>query len=67
MVFNLVESLGGYDGLMHLATSLLDVLGLPYTGSPTEALLAEREQAGGQDAARRGRAADPALGSARGK
>lgn len=39
VVFNLVESLGGCDGLMHLATSLLDVLGLPYTGSPTEALL----------------------------
>lgn len=39
VVFNLVESLGGCDGLMHLATSLLDAMGIPYTGSPTGALL----------------------------
>jgi D-alanine-D-alanine ligase len=40
VVFNLVESLGGSDWLMHSATALLDVLGLPYTGSPTEVILA---------------------------
>lgn len=38
-VFNLVESLGGSDWLAHAMTTLLDALGLPYTGSPTEALL----------------------------
>ncbi len=37
-VFNLVESLGGSDWLIHLVPGLLDVLGLPYTGSPTEAI-----------------------------
>jgi D-alanine-D-alanine ligase len=39
VVFNLVESLGGFDRLQHLATALWDVMGLPYTGNPTEALL----------------------------
>ncbi len=38
VVFNLVESLGGSDSLMHLATAVLDVMGLPYTGSLTEAV-----------------------------
>jgi D-alanine-D-alanine ligase len=38
VVFNLVESLGGSDRLQHLAPALLDVLGIPYTGSPTTAL-----------------------------
>lgn len=38
-VFNLVESLGGSDWLGHLVPGLLDVLGLPYTGSPTEAVV----------------------------
>jgi D-alanine-D-alanine ligase len=37
-VFNLVESLEGQDRLAHLAPALLDSLGLPYTGSRTEAL-----------------------------
>ncbi len=37
-VFNLVESLGGTDSLSYLASALLDALGLPYTGSSTEAL-----------------------------
>jgi len=32
LVFNLVESLGGSDRLMPLATLLLESLGLPYTG-----------------------------------
>ena len=37
-IFNLVETLGGSDWLIHLVPGLLDVLGLPYTGSPTEAI-----------------------------
>ena len=37
-VFNLVESVEGRDRLVHLAPALLDSLGLPYTGSPTEAI-----------------------------
>ncbi len=37
-VFNLVESIEGRDRLVHLAPALLDCLGLPYTGSPTEAI-----------------------------
>ncbi len=40
IVFNLVESLGGTDRLMPLATLLLDSLGLPYTGCHTAAILA---------------------------
>jgi D-alanine-D-alanine ligase len=32
MVFNLVESIEGQDRLLHLATTLLDCLGIPYTG-----------------------------------
>lgn len=37
-VFNLVESLGGEDRLIHLFPGLLDVMGIPYTGSNTEAI-----------------------------
>ena len=37
VVFNLVEGLGGSDWLAYLATSLLDLMRLPYTGSPTVA------------------------------
>ena len=37
-VFNLVESVEGAGRLLHLAPSLLDFLGLPYTGAGTEAL-----------------------------
>src|SRR3974377_1003246 len=39
VVFQLVESLGRSDQLAYLATGLLDVAGVPYTGSPTETLL----------------------------
>ncbi len=39
LVFNLVESLGGTDRLMPLATLMLDALGIPWTGCPTAALL----------------------------
>ena len=37
-VFNLVESLAEADSLVYLPLAVLDVLGLPYTGSRTEAL-----------------------------
>ncbi|HEY8013566.1 MAG TPA: hypothetical protein VIE70_06645, partial [Dongiaceae bacterium] len=37
-VFNLVESLAGQGRLIHLAPSLLDSLGLAYTGSGAEAI-----------------------------
>jgi D-alanine-D-alanine ligase len=39
LVFNLVESLDGRDRLIHLFPALLDAVGLPYTGSCTEAIL----------------------------
>jgi D-alanine-D-alanine ligase len=38
VVFNLVESLGGSDALAHLVPAVLDVIGIPYTGAPTDAL-----------------------------
>ncbi len=38
VVWNLVESLGGHDRLLHLVPALLDALGAPYTGSPAEVL-----------------------------
>ncbi len=38
LVFNLVESLGGTGRLIHLAPSLLDMMGLPYTGACAEAI-----------------------------
>jgi D-alanine-D-alanine ligase len=37
-VFNLVESLDGDGGLLHLACSVLDHLDIPYTGARTEAM-----------------------------
>jgi D-alanine-D-alanine ligase len=53
IVFNLVESLSGKGSLIHIAPALLDVLGIPYTGTRTEAmfltsnkLLAKRALAG---------------------
>ena len=38
VVFNLVESLAGADSLGYLPSAVLDVLGLPHTGSRTESL-----------------------------
>ncbi|MCU0290700.1 MAG: hypothetical protein MUF10_01725 [Thermoanaerobaculaceae bacterium] len=38
-VFNLVESVDGSGRLLHLATSVCEHLGLPYTGAPTAAML----------------------------
>jgi D-alanine-D-alanine ligase len=39
LAFNLVESLDGSGRLIHLVPALLDTMGLPYTGSCTEAIL----------------------------
>ena len=39
LVFNLVESLGGHDRLLHLFPWLLESLNLPYTGAPAQAIL----------------------------
>lgn len=39
LVFNLVESLDGRGRLIHLVPSLLDAMGVPYTGSCAEAVL----------------------------
>jgi D-alanine-D-alanine ligase len=38
LVFNLVESVEGHGRLLYLASAMLDCLGIPYTGSPTDAL-----------------------------
>lgn len=37
-VFNLVESIEGCGRLIHLAPAILDYLGIPYTGSKTDAV-----------------------------
>lgn len=37
-VFNLVESVNGCGSLIHLAPSFFDYLGIPYTGSKTQAM-----------------------------
>jgi D-alanine-D-alanine ligase len=39
LVFNLVESLDGRGRLIHLVPSLLDAMGVPYTGACAEAIL----------------------------
>lgn len=39
LVFNLVETVGGEGALIHLCPSLLDVFGVPFTGSGTYALV----------------------------
>ncbi|MCO6456594.1 MAG: hypothetical protein J5I93_14950 [Pirellulaceae bacterium] len=44
LVFNLVESLGGTDRLMPLATLLLEALRIPYTGARTNAILATADK-----------------------
>lgn len=38
LVINLVESVEGHGRLIHVAPALLDVLDIPYTGSPADAL-----------------------------
>lgn len=37
-VFSLVEGLAGADSLVHLPAAVMDMLGIPYTGSRTEGL-----------------------------
>ncbi len=44
VVFNLVEALGGTDRLASVATLLLESLGLPFTGSSTQAHLATNDK-----------------------
>ncbi|MEX0939491.1 MAG: hypothetical protein WDZ59_16630 [Pirellulales bacterium] len=44
LVFNLVESLGGTDRNMHLAAQMLETLGLPFTGSPADAIGASSDK-----------------------
>jgi D-alanine-D-alanine ligase len=39
IAFNLAETIEGKGSLIHLAPSLLDALGIPYTGAPCEAIL----------------------------
>jgi D-alanine-D-alanine ligase len=39
IAFNLAETIEGKGSLIHLAPSLLDSLGIPYTGAPCEAIL----------------------------
>ncbi len=38
LVFNLVESVEGSGRLIHLSPAVLDFLGIPYTGSPADAI-----------------------------
>jgi D-alanine-D-alanine ligase len=42
--FNLVESLGGMDRLIHLVPALLEALGVPFTGSSAQALCATTDK-----------------------
>ncbi|HEX8374305.1 MAG TPA: hypothetical protein VF606_03910, partial [Geminicoccaceae bacterium] len=44
LVFNLVEALEGDGRLLHLPASVLDGMGLPYTGSPSRALYATTDK-----------------------
>jgi D-alanine-D-alanine ligase len=39
VAFNLVETIEGRGSLIHLVPSLLDAIGIPYTGAPCEAIL----------------------------
>ncbi len=39
IAFNLVESLSGKGGLIHIVPALLDALKIPYTGAGTEAMM----------------------------
>lgn len=38
LAFNLTETISGHGRLIHLAPSLLDSLGIPYTGAPADAM-----------------------------
>jgi D-alanine-D-alanine ligase len=43
-VFNLCESVAGRGSLIHLAPSLLDALGIPYTGAGTDAVFSTSQK-----------------------
>lgn len=38
LIFNMVESINGQDRLIYLFPAMLDSLGIPYTGAPTESI-----------------------------
>jgi D-alanine-D-alanine ligase len=38
LAFNLTETINGHGRLIHLAPSMLDSLGIPYTGAPADAM-----------------------------
>ena len=44
LVFNLVESVEGHGRLIHFPASILDLLGIPYTGAPADASLPDFQQ-----------------------
>ena len=60
VVFNLVESLGGSDRLAPLAPAVLDVLGVRYTGTRTEGLMATNHKIHAKRAFRRAGLPTPA-------
>lgn len=44
LIFNLVEGLGGSDRMMAAATLLYESLSIPYTGCPTQSIVATNEK-----------------------
>lgn len=48
LVFNLAECLGGRERLLHVIPSVLEALGVPFTGSPAAAILASTNKAEGK-------------------
>ena len=61
VVFNLVESLDGADSLQYLPAGLLDALGMPYTGNPTEAIFQTTHKLLAKQILQPGRPADAGL------
>jgi len=60
LVFNLVESVEGQGRLIHLAPAILDSMGLPYTGAPTEAMFVTTNKLMAKNALRRAGLPTPA-------
>ena len=60
LVFNLVESVQGQGRLIHLAPAALESAGIPYTGSPTEAVFLTSHQVLAKKALRGAGIATPA-------
>jgi len=54
LVFNLVESLGGYGSLIDLFPNLLDALGISYTGSKAESIRQTSNKTAAKKCMRRG-------------